>query len=95
MGATNAVIRKEAWQELGKFDEQYQNGGEDTKLAEKMLENGLRIIREPLVAVHHSHGLGLINYARQLKAWSKMVKGDTSQFDRQDLQRRRPDLDFS
>lgn len=95
MGATNATLRKDVWELLGGFDEKYQNGGEDTQLAVKILEEGLKIIRNPLVAVHHSHSTGPINYIRQVHAWTKMLNGDTRPFDREVLQRRRPDLDFS
>ncbi len=95
MGSTNAVFHKQVWQDLGGFDEKLGMGGEDTLLADKMLNAGYAIVSEPLLAVHHSHGLGPINYARQVMAWNRMAKFAELQFDRDAISKRRPDLDFS
>jgi glycosyltransferase involved in cell wall biosynthesis len=91
MGATNAMFRKDAWEELGGFDNKYAAGGEDTEFARRMLANGNAIDREPLLTVHHSHGLGLKNTLAQWRHWKKVAKGPV-EFNAQELAKRRPDL---
>jgi cellulose synthase/poly-beta-1,6-N-acetylglucosamine synthase-like glycosyltransferase len=91
LGATNAVISKEAWQELGRFDERYEIGGEDTALAKQMLLIDYEVIKEPALTVHHSHGLGAVDSVKQLMAWNKMLKGPHP-LNRKELIARRPDL---
>lgn len=94
LGATNAGISKNAWFDLGRFDERYESGGEDTELAGRMISTGLTIVENPLLAVHHSHGLGPIDYARQWSHWMKTVKGPVP-LDLDSLKSRRPDLDLN
>lgn len=91
LAATGAMIAKPAWQELGRFDERYEYGGEDTALAGLMLKNGYDVIREVALTVHHSHGLSMVDYFKQGMHRSKNLKGPRS-FDRQDLLARRPDI---
>jgi len=91
LGATGAMVAKPVWEELGQFDERYESGGEDTALASKMLEAGFHIIREPLLAVHHTHGLGPVNSLRQWRHWAKTLRGPVP-LDLQALAARRPDL---
>ena len=91
LGATNAVIAKSAWEELGKFDERYEAGGEDTALAAQMLDAGFEILREPALSVHHTHGLGPVNSIRQYLSWRQILEGP-KKFDRNTLLARRPDL---
>lgn len=91
LGATNALIDKQVWKELGRFDERYETGGEDTALAKAMIEAGYDIVTDPILAVHHSHGLGPINYLRQAKRWQRSLKGP-EKFDRPALIKSRPDL---
>lgn len=95
LGATNATIRKSALDAHGGFNESVAMGGEDTLFAKQMLDDGLTIVSNPLVAVHHSHGLGPINYARQVMAWRRMVSAHQSSFDINSVRSRRPDIDFS
>lgn len=95
LGATNAILSKEAWEDYGGFDESLGMGGEDTDLARKLLADGRKLIFEPLVTVHHSHGLGLVDYIRQIAAWNAMKKGQPAEFDANKIKARRPDLDFS
>lgn len=95
MGGTNAFFRKDIWKEYGGFDQTLEAGGEDTRFASRMIKDGLRIVLEPLVTVHHSHGLGPVNFLKQLIAWNSMSKGEPSSIDQRDLELRRPDLDFS
>jgi len=91
LGATGAMIAKPAWRELGRFDERYETGGEDTAMAKIMLEKGYGIVKEPALTVHHSHGLGLVDSVKQMVHWQKTLKAPR-QFDRQELFARRPDL---
>ncbi len=91
LGATGAMIAKPVWQELGRFDERYETGGEDTALAGLMIEGGYEVIKEPALTVHHSHGLGLVDSIRQVRAWNKTLKAP-QKFDIQAILARRPDL---
>jgi glycosyltransferase involved in cell wall biosynthesis len=91
LGATGAMIAKPVWRELGRFDISYQAGGEDTALAGSMMDHGYGIVYEPALAVHHSHGLGLRDFAKQWAHWQQASKGP-QQLDRHELLGRRPDL---
>jgi len=93
LGATGCMFSKEVWNSLGKFDESYEIGGEDLALAKKMLENGYDIVEDPVASVHHSHGLGPINYARQVARWFKSTHPNT--IDLKELRKGRPDRNFS
>jgi GT2 family glycosyltransferase len=91
LAANGAMIAKSAWHELGRFDERYQAGGEDTAFAKAMLANGFGIVQEPALTFHHSHGLGLRDTIKQRIHWRQVV-GGPRQFDRQEVLSRRPDL---
>jgi glycosyltransferase involved in cell wall biosynthesis len=91
LAATGAMVAKEAWRQLGRFDERYQSGGEDTALAKLMIKNGWSVVEEPALTVHHSHGLGLADNFKQYLDQLKIVKAPR-QLDKQDLLNRRPDL---
>lgn len=78
MAATGAIFSKAVWEELGRFDERYETGGEDTAMARSMLDAGYGIIKEPALAVHHSHGLGPIATARELLHYAQTVRGPQS-----------------
>jgi GT2 family glycosyltransferase len=88
---TGAMIAKAAWEELGRFDERYQTGGEDNALARLMVNEGMGIVQEPALSVHHSHGLGLSDSLKQLIHQQQTVRAPR-QFDREQLLQRRPDL---
>ena len=88
---TGAMIAKPAWEQLGRFDERYQTGGEDNALARLMLNEGMGIVHEPALSVHHSHGLGLRDSFKQLIHQQKTLNAP-QQFDREQLFERRPDL---
>ena len=75
MAATGAIFSKAAWQELGRFDERYKSGGEDTAMARAMLATGYTIVEEPGMAVHHSHKLGLLETGRELLHYAKTARG--------------------
>ncbi len=88
---TGAIIAKAAWEQLGRFDERYQTGGEDSALARLMLNDGMVIVEEPALSVHHSHGLGLSDSLKQLIHQHRTIKAPRK-FDREELFKRRPDL---
>jgi cellulose synthase/poly-beta-1,6-N-acetylglucosamine synthase-like glycosyltransferase len=91
LAGTGAMVAKPVWQELGRFDLRYETGGEDTALAKLMLKNGYRIVLEPALTVHHSHGLGLRDRIKQELHQLQTVRAP-KQFDRKELLERRPDL---
>lgn len=74
MGTNCAVIRREAWCEAGGFDEAYGAGGEDGALGRSLMKLGYDIAVEPALSVHHTHGLGPVNSARQMLNWRRMGK---------------------
>jgi glycosyltransferase involved in cell wall biosynthesis len=90
LGATGAMISKRAWTELGRFDERYQAGGEDTALAKSMLKAGYRVVQEPAMTVHHSHGLGFKDTVKQYI--NQIATRAPRRFDEQRVLARRPDL---
>ena len=90
LGATGAMISKRIWAELGRFDERYQAGGEDTALAKLMLEAGYTVVQEPAMTVHHSHGLGFKDTVRQYI--NQLATRSPRQLNEQRLMARRPDL---
>jgi GT2 family glycosyltransferase len=90
LGATGAMISKRVWTELGRFDERYQAGGEDTALAKSMLKAGYRVVQEPAMTVHHSHGLGFKDSVKQYI--NQRATRAPTQLDEQRLMARRPDL---
>lgn len=91
LGATGAMISKSVWEELGRFDERYETGGEDTALAGLMLANGYEVVREPALSVHHSHALGLRDTVRQLLHQRRTLRAP-QRLNRTELLERRPDL---
>ncbi len=94
LGASNCLISREIWRDLGMFDEDYEIGGEDTKFACVMLQEGLKIIDDPVSTVHHSHNVGPINYFRQVRRWSKSLKGP-NKLEIESVAKSRPDLNFN
>jgi GT2 family glycosyltransferase len=80
----------DAWREHN-FDEAYGHGGEDLAWGRWALKAGHRLIYDPAVITHHSHGLGPINFARQLRYWAYIAvrKG---KFKQEKVAKYRPDL---
>jgi len=72
MGATNCMVRMKTWRQKP-FDPAYAMGGEDTAWAKWALAQGHKIIFEPLLCVHHSHGLGPIKLLKQHAHWRQSV----------------------
>jgi cellulose synthase/poly-beta-1,6-N-acetylglucosamine synthase-like glycosyltransferase len=91
LAGTGAMLSKSVWDELGRFDQRYETGGEDTALAKLMLKNGYEIVLEPALTVHHSHGLGFRDSVKQELHQFQTVRAP-QQFDRKELLERRPDL---
>jgi len=92
MAATGCVLRKSVWKELGKFDERFERGGEDTELARKMLTQGYLVYDEPLLSTHHTHGLNALNTMKQWYQWARSNR--PSRLSTAKLKKRRPDLDL-
>lgn len=90
MQATGCMVRLSAWREH-KFDEAYGHGGEDYIWAAWALSRGYGLICDPAVAVHHSHGLGLVNLLREIKYWITVIR-TPGEFDHKKLTKHRPDL---
>lgn len=90
MGATNCMVRMESWLQQP-FDQAYAMGGEDTAWADWALNNGHKIIFEPLLSVHHSHGLGPLKLLKQHAHWRQVSKQAVA-FDQNNIRSRRPDL---
>ena len=59
------VYAKAAWEEMGRFDENYGAGGEDKVMARRMLDFGLLVAREPTLSIYHSHHLGPLGIIKQ------------------------------
>ncbi len=74
MASDRAVISKAVWQDLGGYDERYGAGGEDGDLGRRMLAEGLSIVRDPVLAMHHTHGLGPIRSLLQLADWFRISR---------------------
>jgi glycosyltransferase involved in cell wall biosynthesis len=91
MGANCSIVKREAWRQLGGYDERYAAGGEDRVFAQSMLGHNLVIVREPLCSVFHSHGLSLKDDIKQWLHWGEVAKKPES-FDTQRVHARRPDL---
>lgn len=73
MGFTNAIVRKDLWEQYN-FNEDFGMGGEDGDWVRHWLRKGLVFVREPLFSVYHSHGLGLRDLIRQYKHWKLVNK---------------------
>lgn len=91
MGANCSILKRDAWQQLGGYDERYAAGGEDRIFAQSMLEQGMLIVREPLCSVFHSHGLNLKDDIKQWVHWWQVARKPAS-FDTRKVHGRRPDL---
>lgn len=86
-----AAVSKNAWKQVGGYDEKYGAGGEDNAMAVEMLAAGLQIVREPALSVHHTHGLGLLNLGRQQVYWNR-ISQKALPFSDKSLTAYRPDL---
>jgi glycosyltransferase involved in cell wall biosynthesis len=74
LAAVGMMISKSAWQELGRFDETYESGGEDTLLARRMLANNYGIICDTAAMMHHSHGNNAITNLKEVWHYAKTLR---------------------
>lgn len=93
MVAHRSVIAKDAWQEVGGYDERFAGGGEDLDLAKRILAAGGRFVRDPALSVHHSHGrLNLYRTVKLALKCAKYRQGEPFAFDQENVRALRPDL---
>lgn len=89
--ATNCcVVVRDAWEDVGGFDEMYGAGGEDGALGRAFLAQGYHVYIEPLLSVYHTHGLGPIGSLKQLLYWRSLT--EPRPFDAAQLRSYRPEL---
>lgn len=88
-----SMIRRSAWESVGGFDESFETGGEDTDLARRLIRNDERIVFDPAMTIHHTHGLSFRNRLRRtLHLSGVLIGGKGLKFNRERLMRHRPDL---
>lgn len=90
MGGNCSLVRREAWEKLGGYDPRYGAGGEDADFGRRALAAGYKIMIDPVLTVHHTHGLSFLDNLRQLHYWSKL--GKPVPFDAAKLAKFRNDL---
>lgn len=73
LGFTNAIIRRDLWEEYG-LDESYGLGGEDMAWARHYFKKGYKAVRDFNFSVYHSHGLGLVALIKQYEYWKEIAK---------------------
>lgn len=71
MGTTNAILRKDLWQQHH-FNQNYTIGGEDVEWAQYWMDREYVIIQDPKFRIYHSHHLSLMGLIRQCLRWRKM-----------------------
>lgn len=69
LAADCSLISKQVYDGMHGINRLYQVGGADGELAARMLEAGVKIIRDPAVSVHHTHGLHAVQTLKQLMFW--------------------------
>jgi rhamnosyltransferase len=90
LGANDMAVRRNVWQKVGGFDEHYAAGAEDLALGRAIIQAGYKIVYDPSLAVHHTHGLGLRASWRQFRYWRRVMKPQP--FNVSELRRYRSDL---
>ena len=70
MGTTNAIIRKDLWDQYH-FNLDFAGGGEDGDWISYWMERGYVAIRDIKFTVRHSHGLDPVGYWRQYWHWRR------------------------
>lgn len=73
MGNTNAVIKKDLWEEYP-FNEEFGLGGEDGDWAAHWFNRGYYAIKDLGFTVHHSHYLDFNQWIKQRRYWKKIAK---------------------
>lgn len=69
-----SLIDAEAYRTAGGLNEDYQAGGADGNLAMRMAHANFRVVRDPVVSVHHTHGLNPVQSVRQVQFWNSLGK---------------------
>lgn len=93
MGANCSVVRRKVWEELDGYDKRYGAGGEDSDLGRRATAAGYRIMIDPVLTVHHTHGLNFLDNVRQYFYWRKLAK--PLPFDAAELAKFRDDLNLT
>lgn len=85
------LVKKEAFETLGPFDEQFKNGFEDVDLCLKLREGGYRLVYTPGAMVYHleSQTKGRFDYERQNARllsgrWGEAISADDESYYNQD-----------
>lgn len=73
LGNTNSLLRRDLWAKRP-FNETMVIGGEDTEWAGYWLKQGYVVVKEPHLAIRHSHGVGLWALIKQYRGWQKMYR---------------------
>lgn len=93
MVANRSVVRKDAWETAGGYDESFERGGEDTDFAKRLLAECMTIVREPALSMHHSWGgLSLVNTLRRAREQRHLRRGVPEPFNAKYIVGSRPDL---
>lgn len=74
MGANCSLVRRDVWQKIGGYDGRYGAGGEDADFGRRAIAAGYKVMVDPVLVVHHTHGLGFIGNVRQVLYWRKLAK---------------------
>lgn len=72
LAADCALIKVDSYASVSGLDPRFEAGGADGDLAKRMYQAGKVILRDPILAVHHTHGLNPVRALRQLKFWSSL-----------------------
>jgi glycosyltransferase involved in cell wall biosynthesis len=92
--AHRSIVSKDAWKDVGGYNEALRGGGEDTDLAKRLLEAGAFAVRDPALSVHHSYGgLSALGTLKHIRNYLDMRHGkDTAEFDHDKVLQHRPDM---
>ncbi|HET9722047.1 MAG TPA: glycosyltransferase [Candidatus Saccharimonadales bacterium] len=90
MQGTSCAVRVSTWQKHP-FDENFAHGGEDLEWARQAFSRGETMVFDPVLTVHHSHGLNLVNFLKQVRYWQNVAR-QPGEFQQKQLANYRPDL---
>jgi hypothetical protein len=74
LAADCSVVNRDVITAQGMYPTIYGAGGADGRMGQKLIAQGLSVDRDPLLSVHHTHGLGTVNAIRQVLAWRRMAE---------------------
>ncbi len=77
LGFTNAVIRKDLWNQHH-FNEAYAGGGEDTEWAAHFMALGYHVVYDRALSAQHSHNLSVFGWLKQLAYWRRTSAAPTT-----------------